>query len=64
MSIVSYHVGLRGQAKALLKVSTEFLADPTPAWTAVGITELWDDDAVVEISCVAVIPLPPLSPVD
>jgi enamine deaminase RidA (YjgF/YER057c/UK114 family) len=63
VSIVSYHLGLRSQAEALLAVSKEFLADPTPAWTAVGVTELWDDEAVVEISCIAVIPLP-LSPVE
>ena len=56
VSIVSYHVGLRAQADSLLEVSREFLAEPAPAWSAVGVTELWDEGAVVEISCVAVIP--------
>jgi enamine deaminase RidA (YjgF/YER057c/UK114 family) len=56
VSIASYHVGLRSQADALLAVSHEFLAEPAPAWSAVGVTELWDEGAVVEISCVAVIP--------
>ena len=52
----SYHVGLRAQADTLLEVAAEFLEDPYPAWTAVGVTELFPPDAVVEISCVAVFP--------
>jgi enamine deaminase RidA (YjgF/YER057c/UK114 family) len=55
VELVSYHVGLRSQAEPLLRVAKEFLAEPTPAWTAVGVTELWDADAVVEISCVAIV---------
>jgi enamine deaminase RidA (YjgF/YER057c/UK114 family) len=49
----SYHVGLRVQAEALIAIAGEFLTDPYPAWTAVGVTELFDEGAVVEISCVA-----------
>jgi enamine deaminase RidA (YjgF/YER057c/UK114 family) len=52
----SYHVGLRGQSEAILSVAAEFLEDPYPAWTAVGVSELFPPDAIVEISCVAVIP--------
>jgi enamine deaminase RidA (YjgF/YER057c/UK114 family) len=55
VEIASYHVGLRSQADALLTVAREFLAEPMPAWTAVGVTELWDEGSVVEMSCVAVI---------
>ena len=33
----------------------EFLSDPYPAWTAVGVTELIDEGAVVEIGCVAAV---------
>jgi enamine deaminase RidA (YjgF/YER057c/UK114 family) len=40
----------------LLAVAAEFLQDPFPAWTAVGVTELIDPEAVIEISCVAVFP--------
>ncbi len=36
--IDSYHVGLRAQSEALMTVAAEFLADPFPAWTAVGVT--------------------------
>ncbi len=49
----SYHVGLQAQSDVLIVVAGEFLADPYPAWTAVGVTELFDEGAVVEISCTA-----------
>ena len=49
----SYHVGLQAQAEVLIAIAGEFLDDPYPAWTAVGVTELFDEGAVVEISCVA-----------
>jgi enamine deaminase RidA (YjgF/YER057c/UK114 family) len=55
VEINSYHVGLLLQAEALLEIATEFLEDPYPAWTAVGVTELILPEALVEISCVAMI---------
>ena len=55
VEIVSYHVGLQSQGEVLLAVASEFLAKPFPAWTAVGVTELWDEGSVVEISCVAIV---------
>ncbi len=54
VEINSYHVGLQMQAEALLRVAAEYLEDPYPAWTAVGVTELIIPEALVEISCVAV----------
>ncbi len=62
VEINSYHVGLLSQAEAILDVAGEFLEEPYPAWTAVGVTELFLPEALIEISCVAV-GLPPL-PVD
>ena len=55
VEINSYHVGLLNQAEALLAVAAEFLEDPYPAWTAVGVTELIIREALVEISCVALV---------
>ena len=55
VEINSYHVGLRSQADFLLSVVAEFLKAPYPAWTPVGVTELWPPEAVVEIRCVAVV---------
>jgi enamine deaminase RidA (YjgF/YER057c/UK114 family) len=53
VEINSYHVGLQDQADNLLEVASEFLIDPYPAWTAVGVTELILPGAIIEISCVA-----------
>lgn len=50
----SFHVGLRDQAEALLSVAGEFLSRPFPAWTAVGVTELWDEGSIIELGCTAV----------
>jgi enamine deaminase RidA (YjgF/YER057c/UK114 family) len=54
LTLNSYHVGLRAQADAVIAIAGEFLHDPYPAWTAVGVTELFDEGAIIEISCVAV----------
>jgi enamine deaminase RidA (YjgF/YER057c/UK114 family) len=56
VEINSYHVGLAKQAETLLRVAAQFLKDPYPAWTAVGVTELIIPEALVEISCVVVVP--------
>lgn len=55
VALNSYHVGLQAQADAVIAIAGEFLSDPYPAWTAVGVTELIDEGAVVEISCVAAV---------
>jgi enamine deaminase RidA (YjgF/YER057c/UK114 family) len=54
VEMTSYHVGFRDQVPIVLAVAPEFLTAPYPAWTAVGVTELIDPEAVIEISCVAV----------
>jgi enamine deaminase RidA (YjgF/YER057c/UK114 family) len=59
VEINSYHVGLLSQAEAVLNVAAEFLEDPYPAWTAVGVTELILPEAMVEISCVAIVQTDP-----
>jgi enamine deaminase RidA (YjgF/YER057c/UK114 family) len=56
IELTTYHVGLHRQADVLLRVAAEFLDDPYPAWTAVGVTELFEPDALVEIQCVAALP--------
>ena len=47
----SYHVGLAAQSEVLLEIAGEFITRPFPAWTAVGVIELFDADALVEVSC-------------
>ena len=45
----SYHVGLQEHIGTFMKVKDEFLSEPYPAWTAIGITELAIPGARVEI---------------
>jgi enamine deaminase RidA (YjgF/YER057c/UK114 family) len=54
VEITTYRVGLRAQADVVLRVAAEFLDVPYPAWTDVGITELFEPDALFEMRCVAV----------
>lgn len=54
VDLTSYHVGLRSQyPHPVFKVAAEFLTEPYPAWTAAGVAELFDEEALIEISCVA-----------
>jgi enamine deaminase RidA (YjgF/YER057c/UK114 family) len=55
VEINAFHLDLPGQSDDVLKVAGEFLSEPYPAWTAMGVTQLFESEAVVEISCVAVI---------
>ena len=45
----SYHVNLGKNMKAFMKVRDEVLSEPWPAWTAIGISELFIPGARVEI---------------
>ena len=56
VELTSYHVGFRAQIDYLVDIAQEFLSKPLPAWTAVGVVELFEEPAVVELSCIAVVP--------
>lgn len=49
----TYHVGLQENLASFMKVRDEFLSEPWPAWTAIGITELAVPGARVEVKVVA-----------
>ncbi len=49
----SYHVDLSKNIKAFMKVRDEVLSEPWPAWTAVGVNELYLPAARVEIRVIA-----------
>ena len=51
--ITSFHVGLQGLGDLVLEVAGEFLSQPFPAWSAVGVTELYEPQAMVELRVVA-----------
>ena len=45
----SYHVGLQANLGTFMKVKDEFIKQPYPAWTAIGVSELAVPGARVEI---------------
>lgn len=49
----SYHVGLQANLGDFMSIRDEFLSEPWPAWTAIGITELAVPGAHVEIRVTA-----------
>jgi enamine deaminase RidA (YjgF/YER057c/UK114 family) len=49
----SYHVGLHASMEDFMSVRDEFVSEPWPAWTAIGITELAVPGAHVEIRVIA-----------
>lgn len=49
----TYHVGLQTHMGEFMKARDEVLAEPWPAWTAIGITELAVPGAHVEIRVTA-----------
>ena len=51
--LTTYHVGLRKHLKAFVKVKDEFVTSPYPTWTAVGVTELITEGALLEIRVIA-----------
>jgi enamine deaminase RidA (YjgF/YER057c/UK114 family) len=55
VEIVSYRVHLREQRDVPWKVAAQFLSAPYPAWSDVGVTELFEAEALIEMRCVAVV---------
>lgn len=49
IEFTSYHVGLQEHLGDFMKVKDEFIKEPYPAWTAIGISELAVPGARVEI---------------
>jgi enamine deaminase RidA (YjgF/YER057c/UK114 family) len=59
VSMTTYHLHFRRDIDTMIEVHREFIAEePFPSWTAVGVTELYEPEAIVEISVVAVVPPP------
>jgi len=53
IDMTTYHVGLRSGLDTFMKVKDEFIGEPYPSWTAVGVTELAVQGAVIEIRVIA-----------
>jgi enamine deaminase RidA (YjgF/YER057c/UK114 family) len=57
VSMTTYHVNFRRDIELMTEIHREFVTmEPFPAWTAVGVTQLFSPDAIVEISVTALMP--------
>ena len=54
VELVTYHVSMR-VLDEFMQVKSEFIRSDFPAWTAVGVTELYVPEALLEIKATAVI---------
>ena len=53
VEMTTYHVGLRDHLDVFMKVKAEFIFEPYPAWSAIGVSELITEGTLVEIRIIA-----------
>ena len=53
VDLTTYHVQLRKHLKEFMTIKDEFIREPYPTWTAVGISELITPGTLIEIRVVA-----------
>lgn len=53
VEIQTFHTDLPGQIDIFAEVKNRYVKAPFPAWTAIGITALYEPDALVEIKVTA-----------
>jgi len=53
VELTTYHVGLQKHLPEFIAVKAEFISEPFPAWTAIGVSELASKGALVEIRVIA-----------
>ena len=53
VSITSFHIGMREHIGPLISVKDEWIPEPYPAWTVIGVSELFDPRGFVEIQAIA-----------
>jgi enamine deaminase RidA (YjgF/YER057c/UK114 family) len=53
VEMTTFHVGLQEHAHTFMVVKDKYLSEPYPAWTAIGISELFVPGALVEIKVIA-----------
>jgi enamine deaminase RidA (YjgF/YER057c/UK114 family) len=53
LEFTSYHVDMSEHMQVFMKVKDEFIKEPYPAWTAIGISQLASPKARVEIRVTA-----------
>ena len=53
VELTTHHVGLKPHFAVFMRVKDEFIAEPYPAWTAIGVSDLLTPGALVEIRAIA-----------
>ena len=53
VEMTTYHVGLRDHLEEFMQAKDEFIKEPYPAWTAIGVCELAVEGALIEIKVTA-----------
>lgn len=53
IDLTTYHVGLRRHLATFIKIKDEFVREPYPTWTAIGVSELWTEGSIIEIRAIA-----------
>ena len=53
VEMTTYHVDLRRHLPAFVRVKDAYIAEPYPAWTAIGVTELITEGTIIEIRVIA-----------
>jgi enamine deaminase RidA (YjgF/YER057c/UK114 family) len=54
VEMTTFHVDMRAHQEIFLTVRQEFITqEPYPAWTAIGVEQLWTDPLFVEIRVIA-----------
>jgi len=53
VEMTTYHVGLKNHLQQFIDTKAEFISEPHPAWTAIGVSELASENALVEIRVTA-----------
>ena len=56
LELTSYHVGMREHLRTFNAVKDEFVKEPYPAWTAIGVAELAIPGARAELRVIAQAP--------
>ena len=56
VSITSFHIGMSKHVGPLVAVKDQYIPEPYPAWTVIGVSELFDPRGFVEIQAIARIP--------
>ena len=51
----TFHVNMREHIEMFMQVKDRHMLEPYPAWTAIGISDLFSRQALVEIKVTAVV---------